>query len=99
MQEVEKLAIEYVFEVDGETYKGATATFYTLMYPETVDFANNHPLNSEVSVYYETNDPANSVLIPGPRPGNKRYSDIILASIGLIASVSVAFFGALGKIG
>ncbi|NKB39303.1 MAG: hypothetical protein GKR93_19400 [Gammaproteobacteria bacterium] len=40
---VEKLNIEYIFEVDGKTHKGTTATFYTLMYPETVDFANEHP--------------------------------------------------------
>ena len=99
MQEVEKLSIEYFYEVHGKAYKGTTAAFYTLMYPETVNFKKNYPVNSEVSVYYETNNPAESVLIPGPRPGNKRYSDIILASIGLVVSVSVAFFGAIGKFG
>ena len=98
IEEVEHLVIEYFFEVQGETYKGTRATFYTLVFPETVDFAGNHPVNSSVTVYYETNKPEESVLIPGPKPGNKRYSDIILASMGIGVSVSIAFFGALGKI-
>jgi hypothetical protein len=99
IKEVENLKIEYIFEVHGKTYKGTTAAFYTLVYPETVDFACVHPTNSKVSVYYKANNPDESVLMPGPKSGNKRYSDIILASVGIGVSVSIAFFGAIGIIG
>ena len=99
IQEVENLNVEYDYVVHGNSYAGTTVAFYTLVYPETVDFANNHPKNSEVTIYYQTSDPAKSVLIPGPKPGKKRYSDIILASIGLIVAVCIAIAGALGILG
>ncbi len=91
--------MEYVYEVHGKPYTGTAPTFYTLVYPETVNFATRFPKNSEVSVHYDTGNPADSVLIPGPKQGNKRYSDIILAGVGLVVAVSIAVFGALGVIG
>lgn len=99
MRDVEKLSIEYSYDVQGVSHKGNTAAFYTLVYPETVDFASNHPKNSDATVYYQPTNPAESVLVPGPRPGNKRYSDILLASFGLVVSLSISILGALGKIG
>ncbi len=99
MRDVERLSIEYSYDVQGINYKGTAVAFYTLVYPETVDFAHNHPENSEVRVYYQQTNPAESVLVPGPKSGNKRYSDILLASFGLVISLSVSILGALGRIG
>lgn len=99
MRDVERLSIEYSYDVHGVNHKASTAAFYTLVYPETVDFASNHPESSEVTVYYQPTNPAESVLVPGPKPGNKRYSDILLASFGLVVSLSISILGALGRIG
>jgi len=64
----------------------------------TVNFANEHPANSDLWVYYRPDKPDESVLIPGPRPGNKRYSDIILASIGLVVGIGLAAWGTVDAI-
>jgi hypothetical protein len=74
-------------------------SFYTLMYPETTDFADNHPLNRAVTVHYDPMMPTNAVLIPGPRKDNKRFSDTILASAGIIVGVALSVSGWQGIIG
>lgn len=99
VQDAEKLSVDYHFAVNGKTFQGSRLAFYTLMYPETVNFANANPAKSHITVYYDPNNPDNCVLIPGSRSGNKRYSDIVIASIGLIVSIGITILGALGKIG
>ena len=99
MQEVENLRVSYSYDVRGISHTGSTVAFYTLVYPETVDFAQDHPVNSEVAVYYQPDNPSESVLIPGPKPGSKRYSDLLLAGIGVLISAGIAIAGALGIIG
>lgn len=96
---VEKLSVEYEYAIDGSRYSGTQAAFYTLVYPETVSFAEAHPERSEVPVYYNPDDPAESVLVTGSKGDNKRYSEVILASVGLIVSVAIATFGMLGILG
>ncbi|MEM9000261.1 MAG: DUF3592 domain-containing protein [Bacteroidota bacterium] len=99
MLDLEKLSIKYSYAVQETAYQGTTPAFYTLVYPETVDFANNHPENSKIKVYYRPENPAESVLIPGPRQGNKRFSDILVAGLGLMIAAIIALLGALGILG
>lgn len=96
---VEKLSVEYQYEVNGNDYRGTKVAFYTLVYPETLKFAKENPENSEISVFYNPNTPSESVLVTGSKEGNKRYSEIILASLGLIVSAAIAISGVMGIIG
>lgn len=99
MTPVERLSIQYDYQVDGHTHTGKNVAFYTLVYPETVRFAENHPENSDVRVYYSPQIPSESVLIPGVKGDNKRYSEIILASMALTVGIAITTAGALGIIG
>jgi hypothetical protein len=54
------------------------------MYPETTEFAEDHPIESIVTVYYNPAKPSESILLPGPRKGSKRYSDLTLGIIGTL---------------
>lgn len=98
MQAVEKLSVAYDYEVQGQAYTGTAVAFYTLVYPETVDFAVKHPQGSDVQVYYCCDNPAESVLITGLKPGNKAYSEIILAGVALLVAVVVLTALVLGVI-
>ena len=92
MKPVEKLSVEFEYKVDGNRYSGTDISFYTLVYPETVEFAERHPEGSEVPVFYKPGDPTQSVLVTGSKGGNKRYSEIILAFLGLLVSVAIVAF-------
>jgi len=99
MKPVERLSIQYDYQVDGHIHTGKNVAFYTLVYPETVQFAENHPENSDVRVYYSPETPSNSVFIPGVKGDNKRYSEIILASMALTVGIAITTTGAYGWIG
>ena len=90
------LSIEYEYHVDEVLYEGEVVAFYTLMYPETLVYANKHPVNSNVMVYYDPENPINSVLIPGLRK-DMPYSDLIIAGLGIITGVGVVIGGWLGS--
>lgn len=96
---VEKITLEYDYIVDGRRYQGNRAAFYTLVYPDTVVFANQHPENELVTVYYNPDDPTESVLINGQKRGPKQYSDIVLALTGVCVSAAIIILGMMGVIG
>jgi hypothetical protein len=99
MKDADKLNVEYKYTVKGAEFKNKDVAFYTLMYPETLDFAGNHPVNSQIDVYYNPHEPTQSVLIIGPRKGSKRYSDLSIAIIGILVGVAISISGWLGFIG
>jgi len=98
MQDTEKLIVAYEYEFKGSQHSGSSAAFYTLVYPETVEFARSHSVNGEVTVYCNPKAPGESVLMPGPRK-DKPYSDCILGGLGVAAGLVVAVLGYLGVIG
>ena len=98
IKEVEKLNVEYNYQINGQNYTGTLPTFYTLMYPETLEFANQHPVNSDIKIYYNPKNPSESVLIPGPRK-DKPYSDLILGFLGVIIGAAIAVLSWMGIIG
>jgi hypothetical protein len=98
MQDTEKLIVAYEYEFKGSQHSGSSAAFYTLVYPETVEFARSHSVNGEVTVYCNPKAPGESVLMPGPRK-DKPYSDCILGVLGVVAGVVIAVLGFLGVIG
>ncbi|MBL1458310.1 MAG: DUF3592 domain-containing protein [Methylophaga sp.] len=98
IKDVEKLNVEYNYQINGQNYTGTLPTFYTLMYPETLEFANQHPVNSDIKIYYNPKNPSESVLIPGPRK-DKPYSDLILGFLGVIIGAAIAVLSWMGIIG
>ena len=98
MQDAEKLIVAYEYEFKGSQYKGSSVAFYTLVYPETVEFARSHSANGDVTIYCNPKAPVESVLVPGPRK-DKPYSDCLLGAFGMIVGVVIAALGFLGVIG
>lgn len=90
MKDAEKLSVKYEYTLKGKVHESSTVAFYTLMFPETTQFAENNSPDQSVDVYYNPADPSESVLIPGHRKGNKRYSDLILAMLAVLIGVVVA---------
>ena len=95
-KDVEHLSVKYGYEVDGMRYEGSQVGFYTLVYPETVAFAERHPSNSKVTVFYHPTNPQCAVLTPGAKGNNKRYSEVILASLALLVAIMITTMGLLG---
>jgi hypothetical protein len=98
IKEVEKLNVEYNYQINGQNYTGTLPAFYTVMYPETLEFADQYPVNSDIKIYYNPKNPSESVLIPGPRK-DKPYSDLILGLLGVIIGVAIAVLSWRGIIG
>lgn len=99
IKEVENLSLKYKFTVAGNEYTGTNVAFYTLVYPETVEFAEGRSEKSQVTVYFNPDNPVESVLMPGLKGDNKRYSEFILGTVGLFISIAITIAGALGVIG
>ena len=93
----ENVSVQYQYEVNGKTFTGRRAAFYTLHYPETVDFAKRYPHGAVVPVFYNPQNPAESVIVPGLHP-QKSNSEIWLGGIAtviLVAIVMCIFMGEL----
>lgn len=97
-QDADKLAVKYGYKVQDQSYTSSSVAFYTLMYPKTFEFAQQHQLESDVTVYYNPEHPFESVLVPGLRL-DKPYSDLILSAIGITIGISISVSAWLGFIG
>lgn len=98
MKDAEKLIIEYNYEIEGLNYTGRSATFYTLVYPKTVEFYDRYFSTRDVKVYYNPKNLFESVLVPGRNP-DKPYSDLVLGSVAIaigIVLVALAWLGIIG---
>lgn len=97
MVDCENLSVKYQYEVNGTMFIGNRAAFYTLHYPETVDFAKRYPQGAVVPVFYNPQNPAESVIVPGLH-SQKPNSEIWLAGFGtviMVATVIGVFMGEL----
>ena len=97
MVDSENLSVQYQYEVNGKNFTGSRAAFYTLHYPETVDFVNRYPQGSTIPVMYNPQNPVESVIVPGLHP-LKPHSEIWLAGVGVVimsATVIGVFIGEL----
>ncbi|EAR08200.1 DUF3592 domain-containing protein [Reinekea blandensis] len=99
MKPAEHLDVTYSFDYGGQSWQSQRIAFYTLVYPETWQLAEQFSENAAVSVSVNPHQPEESVLIPGPRPGHKRYSDIILAVIAMVVGVGLAWAGWVSLLG
>lgn len=88
MVDSENLSVKYQYSVNGKTFTGKRAVFYTLHYPETVDFAKHYPQGSTVPVFYNPQNPAESTIVPGLHP-QKPNNEIWLASVVVMVSLAV----------
>lgn len=82
----ENLSVKYQYTVNGKTFTGSRAAFYTLHYPETIDFAKRYPQGSTIPVLYNPQHPGESVIVPGLHP-LKPNSEIWLAGVGVVIMV------------
>ena len=98
IKEVNNLVVEYSYEAGGSLHKGSNATYYTLMYPDTVEFAEAHPAGAKVDIHYDPHKPGDSVVIPGPRE-SKPYSDLLLGGVGILIGLMVMISAYMGWIG
>ena len=97
MVDCENLRIKYQYDVSGKKFTGNRSAFYTLHYPETVDFAKRYPQGAVVPVFYNPQNSAESVIVPGLHP-QKPNSEIWLAGFGVVimaATVVGIFMGEL----
>jgi len=92
------LKAEYTYTVSEQQYESDKICFYTLVYPETTEFAEHHPIGATVDVYYNPNNPAESALITGPREG-KENSDMFMAGLAITVGIVIAAAGLTGAIG
>lgn len=97
MVDSENLHIKYQYEVNGKKFTGRRVAFYTLHYPETVDFANRYPQGSRVSVFYNPQNSTESVIIPG-RHTQKPKGEIWIAGIAVATLVATVIGIAVGEI-
>ncbi len=98
MEDCERLAVKYTYKHQGKGYAGSRIAFYTLIYPETLQFAQAHPAESRIAVHINPANAGESVLFPGTRR-DKKYSDLIIASMAAVAGCVVAVLGYLGVTG
>ena len=92
------LDVKYEYKVNGNTYSGERESFYTLLNTEVEKLHEKYTSSPVAKIYCNSKNPAESTLIVGPRR-DKKYSDILIASIALIMSVSIVIAGYLGYIG
>lgn len=88
MVDSENVSVKYQYDVNGKTFTGSRTAFYTLHYPETVDFAKRYPQGSTVPVFYNPQNPVESVIVPGLHL-QKPNGEIWLASIVIAVSLAV----------
>ncbi|MDX1538049.1 DUF3592 domain-containing protein [Arsukibacterium sp.] len=87
--DAEKLDVAYSYTVDGISHHARSVSFYTMVYPETLAFARQHAVGSDISVYYNPRNHAEAVLISGLNK-NKPYSDLILGALAVIVGATLA---------
>ena len=92
------LRVKYDYQINANGYSGNTVAYYELHYPETTEFAEAHPEGSQVKVFYNPHNCAQSVLVPGLHPA-KPYGGLILAGFGVVFSLGISAGIWLGYIG
>lgn len=81
--------VTYEYVVDGTTYQGNEVKVgiseYSLSENEARAFANIHPPDSEIEVYYDPANPEKTAIFPGPQTGHYLFLTIgsIFAFVGL----------------
>ena len=94
MVEAENLKVKYEYEINNKKYVSKTSAFYTLHYPEAMNFFNSTRGSRGVDVYYNPLNPAQSVLIRGPHP-NKPHGDLILGSVFIVIGLAPLLYSLL----
>jgi hypothetical protein len=92
------LYVEYEYCANNKRYMGTRNAFYTLSGCEVLELEKKYNDSDDVNVYFDPNFPQKSALIVGPREG-KKYSDLILACLGIVVGLSVMLASNLGYIG
>ena len=84
-----KIAATYTYVANGQQYTGHQVNLWGRFEPkEIANFVANHPVSSSVDVYYDPQNTANAVLIPGADEAVNQYF-IVGGSIAF----AIAIFG------
>ena len=92
------LYVEYEYSISNTKYKNTRTAFYTLLGNEVLELEKKYKNTTDVNVYYDPDSPEKSTLIVGPR-ADKKYSDIILATSGVVIGFGLMVAGYSGYIG
>ena len=89
-----RAAITYGYSVAGQSH---TASRVNLSLAgsnlnESSRIVNAHPVNSDVTVYYNPADPAEAVLEPGPKGGSTTTLLAALMFVGSLAMVGIYLY-------
>ncbi|HEX4342915.1 MAG TPA: DUF3592 domain-containing protein, partial [Verrucomicrobiae bacterium] len=65
-----QLKLSYEYQVSGQTYRADRYNLWHQIYQDVndavLDFADAHPTNAPIKVYYNPKNPAQAVLVTGP---------------------------------
>lgn len=91
--------VKYEYSVGGETYSNNRVALYTIVRKDEAEtLAGEFTPGTVVLVYYDPECPKVSCLVPGA-PATKKYSDLIIATLGLLVGVGTAIGGYAGIFG
>jgi hypothetical protein len=88
------LDFAYTYKVDGTTYTGHTIYPHILWRRSAaLEMTKAYPLGSIITVYYSSNNPANSCLAPGMRAGafQRLVMALMVLTFGFLFAASAAF--------
>ena len=90
--------VTYEYQVNGAVYENNRIALYTIVAKEEAEpLAEQFKKDNNVPVYYNPGNPEESCLVT--REPEKKYSDIILAIMGVLVGVSITVAGYFGYIG
>ncbi|MCG8684724.1 MAG: DUF3592 domain-containing protein [Desulfobacterales bacterium] len=90
--------VTYQYQVDGETYQNNRIALYTIVRKEEAEpLAEQFKEGNNIPVYHNPEKPEESCLVVGEP--QKKYSDLILATMGVLIGVGITFAGYFGYIG
>ncbi|MEJ2143215.1 MAG: DUF3592 domain-containing protein [Gammaproteobacteria bacterium] len=83
--------LEYEYSVMSKLYKGKKPHLYTItIKKEAEDIVNKFKVGDEVPVFYNPEEPENSVLITGPRK-DKPYHEYAMSIIVILTGFILAY--------
>ncbi len=93
--------VTYQYELNGKEYQNNRVALWTISSEEHCNrLLEQFPQGKSVPIYYPPNEPSKPILVTGPPWHNKKYSDIILGSLGTLMGILLmilAYFNIIGN--
>jgi hypothetical protein len=88
-------SVKYVYTVNGNNYQNDRISYLHSLGYNTVpnrEFVNNHPVGTQIKVYYDPSEPSHSTLIPGRSSRSDGYGVFVTGIIMVLASSVLLYF-------